>query len=107
TKSGYQTVSETINTEKSKLVMESNDRNNIEICKVLVPNYEIVNAGYENYIFYKKVKYTIDKFLENQLKEIESLTEDNRSLEDYLSNKHKEINKDILALQKKIVKLEK
>ena len=62
----YQTVSETINTEKSKLVMELNDRNNIEICKVsLVPNYEIVNAGYEDYIFYKKVKYTINEFLEN------------------------------------------
>ncbi|RIB29385.1 hypothetical protein C2G38_2238927 [Gigaspora rosea] len=85
----YQTVSETINTEKSKLVMELNDRNNIEICKVsLVPNYEIVNA-------------------ENQQKEIESLTEDNRLLEDYLSNEHKEINKDILALQKKIDKFEK
>ncbi|RIB07044.1 hypothetical protein C2G38_2215591 [Gigaspora rosea] len=104
----YQTVSETINTEKSKLVMELNDRNNIEICKVsLVPNYEIVNAGYEDYIFYEKVKYTIDEFLENQQKEIESLTEDNRLLEDYLSNEHKEINKDILALQKKIDKLEK
>ncbi|CAG8631093.1 4303_t:CDS:2, partial [Racocetra fulgida] len=104
----YQTVSETINTEKSKLVMELNDRNNIEICKVsLVPNYKIVNAGYEDYIFYEKVKYTIDEFLENQQKEIESLTEDNRLLEDYLSNEHKEINKDILALQKKIDKLEK
>ncbi|CAG8749960.1 24321_t:CDS:2 [Gigaspora rosea] len=104
----YQTVSETINTEKSKLVMELNDRNNIEICKVsLVPNYEIVNAGYEDYIFYEKVKYTINEFLENQQKEIESLTEDNRLLEDYLSNEHKEINKDILALQKKIDKFEK
>ncbi|CAG8818802.1 17987_t:CDS:1, partial [Gigaspora margarita] len=105
----YQTVSETINTEESELIIELNDKKSIDLCKnnSLVPNYIVENADYEDedYIFYKKVKYSIDEFLENQQKEIESLTEDTH-INDDLSNKNKNIREDILALQNNIENLE-
>ncbi|CAG8613740.1 13953_t:CDS:2 [Gigaspora rosea] len=98
----YQTVSEINNTEESELVIELNDSKNDS----LVSNYVVVNADYEDYIFYKKVKYPINEFLENQQKEIESLTEDTRSLKDYLSNEHKYILEKIRTLRNDIEILE-
>ncbi|RIB13774.1 hypothetical protein C2G38_2040689 [Gigaspora rosea] len=98
----YQTVSEINNTEESELVIELNDSKNDS----LVSNYVVVNADYEDYIFYKKVKYPINEFLENQQKEIESLTEDTRSLKDYLSNEHKYIREKIRTLRNDIENLE-
>ncbi|KAF0536924.1 hypothetical protein F8M41_008766 [Gigaspora margarita] len=105
----YQTVSEINNTEESELVIKLNDRKSIDLYKndSLVPNYVVVNADYEDYIFYKEVKYPIDEFLENQQKEIESLIEDTRSLKDYLFNKHKYIREKIRTLQNDIEILEK
>ncbi|CAG8495090.1 23565_t:CDS:2 [Gigaspora margarita] len=90
----YQTVSETINTVKTKLVVELNDGKTISIYKKdsLVSNY-IVNAG-------------DDEFLENLQKGIESLNKDNRLLKDYLSHQHKDIHENIRALQKDIENLE-
>ncbi|RIB05802.1 hypothetical protein C2G38_2047303 [Gigaspora rosea] len=95
----YQPVFETINTE------ELSDRKSIDLCKN-DPNYEVVNADYEDYIFYRKVKYSIDEFLKNQQNEIKTLTKDTRSLDNYLSNKHRDIREDILALQNDIEDLE-
>ncbi|CAG8630400.1 17637_t:CDS:1 [Racocetra fulgida] len=88
----YQTVSETINTEKSELVVELNDIKSIDINKKdsLVSNYEVVNTDDE------------DEFLENLQKGIESLNKDNRLLKDYLSHQHKDIYESIRALQKDI-----
>ncbi|CAG8838162.1 19558_t:CDS:1, partial [Gigaspora margarita] len=84
----YQTVSKTIYTEESELIIELNDRKSIDLYKndSLVPNYVVVNADYKDYIFYQKVKYPIDEFLENQQKEIEFLYNDNNLLNDYFSH---------------------
>ncbi|CAG8832102.1 23109_t:CDS:1, partial [Racocetra persica] len=89
--------------------VELNDRKSIDIYKkdLLVPNYEIVNANNEDYIFYKKAKYTINDFLENLQKEDKSLNKDNCLLNNYLFHEHKNIHEGILALQKDIENLEK
>ncbi|CAG8766540.1 18396_t:CDS:1, partial [Racocetra fulgida] len=83
---------------KSELVVELNDRKSIDIYKKdsLVPNYEVVNADDEDYIF-----------LENLRKEAESLNKDNHLLNDYLFHKYENIHEGILALQKDIENLEK
>ncbi|RIB02672.1 hypothetical protein C2G38_2227218 [Gigaspora rosea] len=101
----YQPVFETINTKESELFIELSDRKSIDLCKN-DPKYEVVNADYEDYIFYRKVKYPIDEFLENQQNEIKSLTKNTRLLNDYLSNKYRDIREDILALQNDIEDLE-
>ncbi|CAG8515917.1 5315_t:CDS:2, partial [Gigaspora margarita] len=108
TSSLLQTVPETINIEKSELDIELNNiyKNGSLVPNIIIiSNYEVV-ADDEDYIFYKEEKYTIDEFLENQQKEIESLYNDNHLLNNYLFHKYKKIHEGILALQKDINNLE-
>ncbi|CAG8742304.1 234_t:CDS:1, partial [Racocetra fulgida] len=90
----YQTVSETVNAEKSELDVVLNVRKNIYL------------TNYERFITYQNIKYTIDEFFEILPNDIEFLRKDTHHLMEDIESTYKNINDDILNLRKDIEHLE-